>query len=113
MSTWGQRLPPNWRAVRQEALKRDKYICVYQFPGICTNTATEVNHRVGIASRGLTRDITCDDVDMLDSCCRPCHDVITEKQRLGSFQQMQAVRRQRKKLPKAPHPGTMTSEVRS
>jgi 5-methylcytosine-specific restriction protein A len=66
-----QPLPPNWKALRAQALARDGGVCQWRVEGapggICGAPATEVDHVIGAAEGGS------DDMSNLASLCKPHH----------------------------------------
>lgn len=103
MSTYGQGSTRNSRKARQQVLERDAYECQLKYPG-CTWTATEAHHVVSIAEREIRR-AEATDPDGYIAVCGSCHARVTAKQRVAGQQRMNAVRKARKRLPQAPHPG--------
>jgi hypothetical protein len=61
-----------YRRARDECLRRARRMCQRQIPGVCTGTATEANHRRGLAADPHHRD--------LEAVCAACHKVITQAQ---------------------------------
>jgi len=60
-----------WRRARLAALRRANWRCQRVLPG-CAGTATEVNHRQGLAADPHHAD--------LEAVCAPCHRQITAAQ---------------------------------
>jgi hypothetical protein len=60
-----------WRRARLAALRRASWRCERGLPG-CAGTATEVNHRRGLAADPHHAD--------LEAVCTPCHRQITAAQ---------------------------------
>jgi 5-methylcytosine-specific restriction protein A len=56
-----------WSKTRRLVLARDGHRCQLRIPGICTVTATEVDH---IRPRAVGGG---DELENLRSVCRPCH----------------------------------------
>lgn len=86
-----------WQRQRDNAriLERDSYRCQLAIPGVCVGTATEVDHRVNLATGlpGLEADTN------KRATCGPCHRVITQRQAQAGA----AVRSRRR--PTESHPG--------
>jgi len=57
----------HWSAIRRRVLARDAHRCQLGIPGICTATATEVDH---IRPRAVGGG---DELDNLRSVCHLCH----------------------------------------
>ena len=88
-STRNQRLPGNWRRLRQAILHRDHFICQIQGPK-CTGRAAEVDHIVpGDDHRP----------DNLQAVCQPCHQDKTVHETF--------INRPPRNRPPEPHPGDM------
>ena len=58
---------PGHRARRERVLKRDRHQCQLRYPGVCTGTATIVDHIVALGLGGADTDEACQAV------CEPCH----------------------------------------
>lgn len=65
----------DWLRVREQALKRDNYLCTHCLAAGFVTPAKDVDHRVPLNISPERRL----DLDNLQSLCRPCHRVKTEK----------------------------------
>ena len=63
-----------WRRVRVRALQRDKYLCQHCLLVGRVTVAVDVDHIIPLASGGERLDL-----HNLQSLCRPCHRVKTER----------------------------------
>lgn len=69
--------------MRKRILQRDSYRCRLRY-SVCLGDATEVDHIVNMATilaAGGTRQ-QADDPANLQSVCRPCHAIKTERERV-------------------------------
>jgi hypothetical protein len=59
----------HWRTkVRPVVLQRDRYVCQWNYPGICRGRATSVDHVVALAEGGAPYDLA-----NLVAACGPCN----------------------------------------
>lgn len=88
-----------WERQRENRriLERDGYRCQVAIPGVCTGTATEVDHRVNLAS--TTRPDLLDHDANKRAACSACHKVLTQRQAQA------AATRPSRRRPPEPHPG--------
>lgn len=82
-------------------MDRDNHICQLMLKG-CTVNATEAHHINGLQGR---RRSEATNPDELVAVCRPCHNQVTEQQRIQAYEAKQKYRNQRRHLPVKPHPG--------
>ncbi len=61
-----------YRRARLQCLRRARWKCERQLPGICAGTASQANHRQGIANDPRHTD--------LEAICKPCHKQVTNEQ---------------------------------
>ena len=99
---WGNRGVP--QHIRIRVFERDGWRCQLNYSG-CTIVATEVDHRVNVASLGITRAQADRNENLLQAVCRHCHARKTEHERLTAWHAAQQRRHERRRLPVAPHPG--------
>lgn len=107
MSRYGQGGSGAWRRVRASVLRRDGYRCRLRIAGICTDLATQVDHRVNLATLGIPRNHPrALDPANLQAVCAECHAYKTERERIkalaASNRARAAARRARRQQP---HPG--------
>jgi 5-methylcytosine-specific restriction protein A len=69
-----------WQNIREQALKRDRYLCLHCLDNDRVTPAIDVDHIIPFVSLAdpLRLDIT-----NLQSLCRPCHRVKTSSTRKG------------------------------
>ncbi|WP_267890555.1 HNH endonuclease [Mycobacteroides salmoniphilum] len=107
MSRFGQGGSGAWRRVRASVLRRDGYRCRLRIAGIRTDMATQVDHKINLATLGLSRnDRRALDPTNLQAVCAVCHSYKTERERIkalaASNRSRAAARRARRQQP---HPG--------
>lgn len=73
-----------WRKVREQALRRDRYLCVECLRHGRPTTALDVDHIVPFSS---IDDPLRLDVSNLQSLCRPCHNAKTHGSHLSDSNQ--------------------------
>lgn len=101
MSSWGQGSTRATRRVRGQVLDRDEHVCQLMLKG-CTVHATEAHHIQGLQGQ---RRSEATDPDSMIAVCSPCHNQVTEQQRIKAYEAKQAYRNKRRRLPVKPHPG--------
>lgn len=84
---------------RQRILRRDRHQCQLRYAGICTLTATEMDHRSNVAAGGT------DDDENMQAVCHQCHARKSSLEGVAARKANQSRRRQRLTLPTTPHPG--------
>jgi 5-methylcytosine-specific restriction endonuclease McrA len=72
----GVRVPAR---VKAAVIRRDEGQCQLRYPG-CAGDGWIVDHKTNIASLGVARAQSYDNMDNLQAVCRPCHDVKTARE---------------------------------
>jgi len=106
---WGDGGSRAWRRVVAFVLERDDHQCQLRYAG-CTGVATQGDHRIHLASLGITRnDPAALDPDNVQAACAHCHNVKSRREQAAAAAKAgrarSEARRARLRLPAEPHPG--------
>ena len=100
---WGNRGVPHH--IRMRVFQRDGWRCQLGYEG-CGYRAEEIDHVISVADLGVSR-AEANDEQLLQSVCKSCHRVRSERQRLAAVRASAQRRYARRNLPVRPHPGEM------
>ncbi|AYM42048.1 HNH endonuclease [Mycobacteroides chelonae] len=83
---YGQGGSRGWRKLRAFVLHRDGYRCRLRIAGICTDLATQVDHKINLAALGISRnDPRALNPANAQAVCTACHSHKTERERIKAL----------------------------
>ncbi|MDM2104808.1 HNH endonuclease [Mycobacteroides abscessus] len=91
-------------------IKNAQGLCQIRVPGICIGHATQVDHRINLATLGISRsDPRSLDRRNLQAACEPCHDYKSYRERVAALAKSNKARaeqrRRRRERGRDSHPG--------
>lgn len=110
VSSYGQGKPAGWRPVYKKVIADAKGRCEIRIPGVCIGVATQVDHKVNLATLGISRsDPRSLDPRNLQGACEPCHEYKSYRERVAALAKSNRARaeqrRRRRQRGGDSHPG--------